>query len=564
MIPGRLYPKNKFNLSEDPETSLIRAFFYKNNGQPNKLFLKKYFNNIDEITEVNFLKNFFDERKKKIDQINSAIYADYFLIDNNFNNKYGPGYYYFSEEDIFTRAKILKKKIKPELSKINIKEDQNNIYLINKSSKNLILETVQFICEINNTSSNENKKILYKIELDLNIEQKIIKNNLFDNIHKCNSVDFSNLKKSKIYSKNISFFLNTILKKDTDFLQYFKISDNILTLANDEIIIEKDIIIPQNYTVKIKSGQKIKIINNSLILSHSPWEVNGETSKVKIVGDKNNFGGGIFIKNKNKISKFQNVKFEYLAGVEERIFHNPYPKDNKFVITSYRGVKKNDYKKNVIYLKSEEYMTSEFLKLTGAITIYMGKTIFDNCEFKKISSEDAINLIKTTSSLNNLSFDENSSDSIDIDFGIAKITNSKFKNIEGDGIDVSGSEVEINKINFYNISDKAISVGEESLANIKNIYGEKSFIGIAVKDGSHTNVSKVHFNNVQFPFASYQKKKFYNFPTIKINNEIMLENYTKKFLKDKDSTIIYKNETIKKYLDKILPFVYKAKDESTS
>ena len=54
-------------------------------------------------------------------------------------------------------------------------------------------------------------------------------------------------------------------------MKFFDINQGILTLKNDETLIEEDVTIPKNFIVKIYSGQKIKLINNSLILSYSPW-----------------------------------------------------------------------------------------------------------------------------------------------------------------------------------------------------------------------------------------------------------------------------------------------------
>lgn len=563
MTPGRIYKKNKFDISEDPETSLIRAFFYKENGSPNKSFLKKYLESINEVTNNNFLDDFFEKRQFEIEKINSAIYADYFFIDNNFNNKYGPGFYYFSKEDIYTRAKFLIKKIKPDLTKINVNEDEKNIYISNKSYRNLILNTNFFSCEKNNFNSIESKKILYELNLDLNVKQKISKE-IFGEINKCKFVYFSNTEKNKVYSKNINFFFNSIIKKDReDFLDFFNVDQNILTLKNDEILIERDIIIPKDFTVKITSGQKIKLINNSLILSYSPWLVSGKNSLIQISGDKKNFGGGIFINNLEKESKFENVIFQYLAGVENRLFHDPFFIKDKILITSYRGIKKNDFQKNLKLLDSQNFLVANSFKLTGAITAFGGEVKISDCQFKKISSEDAINIISASSRLENLIFEENRSDSIDIDYGGSIIKDSNFVDIEGDGIDISGAEVEIQNIKFNNIYDKAISVGEGSSSIIKNISGENAFIGIAVKDGSYSKISSVNFNNIKFPFASYQKKKFYDHPTIELQNNIEMNNYKRKFLKDKNAILKFKNKLVDDHLDDVLNLVYKRIENSS-
>ena len=261
--------------------------------------------------------------------------------------------------------------------------------------------------------------------------------------------------------------------------------------------------------------------------------------------------------NKKTDSKFENVIFKYLAGVENRMFYDNYRVNNKFLITSYKGTKKNDYEKNLKFLDDQNFLTAKSFKLTGAVTIFEGKAKISDCQFKKISSEDAINLINVSSKLDNLIFDENSSDSIDIDFGDSVINNSDFKNIKGDGIDVSGTNVKIQKIKFENIYDKAISVGEQSSTIIKNIIAKNAFIGIAVKDGSYSKISSIKFQNIKFPFASYQKKKFYSNPKIELQNDIEIKSFERKFLKDKNAIILYENKQVGEIYDEILNLIYK-------
>ena len=559
MVSGRTYLKNKNDLSIDTETSLIRIFFYNKNGELNTSFIKKYFSYIYKNTDENFLKNFFDSRETKIKEINSAIYADYFLIDNNYNNKYGPGFYYFSKKDIFFRANYLREKFKPEISKIYISEDENNIYLTNRSPFNLGLNINYLECITKDNDGVTNKfKIFYDLNLDLNYQQTINKRITLNNSNKCENVNFLNQNNLENFEKEINFFLESKYenkKKDLSYKNYFNINENVLFLKSDKITIDKDITIPANHIIKIKSGQKIELINNAIIISYSPWEAIGKNSIINIGGNEKNFGGGIYIINTNNLSRFENVKFNYLAGVENRILKNPNSTEDKFLITSYIGFE-NKYSTIIKNLDSHKYMMSDAFKITGAITIYGGDTIVDNCNFEKISSEDAINLISSISILNNLKFNENLSDSIDIDFGQSEIKNSEFLNIKGDGIDVSGANIEIKNIKFSNIFDKAISVGEESSVTIREIYGKNTFIGVAVKDGSYASVSNLKFDQVEYPFASYQKKKFYKFPTLEILENVETMNYNKKYIKDLKSTIKYENSFIKDYNNEILDLIY--------
>ena len=56
------------------------ATFLGNKLVQEEIFAKKYFNALKKISSKEFLDNFFEKRKKKINKINSLIYTDYFLM----------------------------------------------------------------------------------------------------------------------------------------------------------------------------------------------------------------------------------------------------------------------------------------------------------------------------------------------------------------------------------------------------------------------------------------------------------------------------------------------------
>ena len=93
----------------------------------------------------------------------------------------------------------------------------------------------------------------------------------------------------------------------------------------------------------------------------------------------------------------------------------------------------NDDEKFLNSFKEETYSTNN-LKNQGYIIL--GSLNFNtNLElnkliFEKIASEDALNIVRSNFSIDNLFFSENFSDAIDVDFGVGSINNLKFENIE--------------------------------------------------------------------------------------------------------------------------------------
>ena len=69
--------------------------------------------------------------------------------------------------------------------------------------------------------------------------------------------------------------------------------------------------------MEIKSNEKIILTDNAFIYSKSPWKVGDNKGKVQITGKPDNFGGGIFILDSKRKSKFINTKFSYLSGLEK-------------------------------------------------------------------------------------------------------------------------------------------------------------------------------------------------------------------------------------------------------
>ena len=94
--------------------------------------------------------------------------------------------------------------------------------------------------------------------------------------------------------------------------------------------------------------------------------------------------------------------------------------------------------------------------MNGGINFYNSDVKINNLIISNVYSEDAINLINTSFSIENLHVDNTGSNALDTDFSKGVIKNSSFKNITGDAIDTSGSNVIIKDTLFYDILDKAM------------------------------------------------------------------------------------------------------------
>lgn len=505
--------------------------FFSENGELNKSFFNLYISYLDQVSSAAYINSFLKKRKKDIDKINSHIYSDYFFY-SNFTD-YGFGLYYFLEDDLMHRAKIIRDKIKPEKKFIKVIKNDNQFLIkacysfsngnscdYDNKYVNLLIKNI--ICKTKDVDTQKIK--LIPINKQVNVFKDTVvtlSKNELNNLN-CSHFEFIDRNQNKTFLTNIDFFnskynFEDIKLENPEIInKYFVNNKKELFLKKNEIIVDADFYIPAGYRVIIKPGQKIFLINNAFIISESPWIIGGNQGKVEISGREDNFGGGLLITDSKEKSLINNTKFLYLAGAKQNI-------------------------------------SSQFI-IFGAINFNQTQVELNKVIFDKIYSEDAINFFRSSIKLNEVNFSENSSDAMDIDFSDGQIKQVNFKNIGNDAIDFSGSNVKIKGAFFENIGDKLISVGENSKIIVSDIKANKSHIGIASKDGSIVNVRNIDLNYVNIPFAAYQKKYEYGFGKMNLEN-FSLKNFYSKWITDNNSKIIANGKNVGKKTKDILAIV---------
>lgn len=503
--------------------------FFKENGKLNNIFFNKYKENIKIISSKKFLDNFFKQRKKEIFKINSKIYGDYFYADNI--RFYGPGIYFFNKESLYHRSKELVDRLSNIQSNIVINQEYNKIttkiwnsmstdrndFYTNRNLKikeiycKNIIDNKNIVINTNQEVKKGNQSFIFAKEKNLNCSNVIFYDEIFK---KKFEKKIEILTNENEYKKSIIF---------SDFSKYFYLENKKLKLKNDKTIIDKNINIPEGYVVKINPEQKIILINNSIILSRSPFQADGGdpllNKPIEIGGYNNNKGGGIYIIGSKSTNLFNNILFKNLNGAINHIFLN------KFIIY-------------------------------GAINIYSSSIELKNFSFRNISSEDALNVVSSNFTITDGNFEDIDFDGIDIDNGSGKIDNINFKNISNDGLDFSESSITVSNVSFNNIGDKAVSAGENSKINMQNLNISKSFLGIVSKDGSHVKATQVKLKDIKIPFASYIKKNEYREPNLLLNN-VVADNFETLYYKDRNSKILIDNINQKKVTKNVYDKIYK-------
>lgn len=148
--------------------------------------------------------------------------------------------------------------------------------------------------------------------------------------------------------------------------------------------------------------------------------------------------------------------------------------------------------------------------LTGGITIRASVLRMRNTRIVGSVAEDALNLIRTRFSLENLEIIDARSDALDADFSSGTIEACRFAGIGGDAIDVSGAEVSVSETEITNVGDKAISVGEFSRLVANGLTIRSVGTALASKDGSVALIEDSSVSRVRHVvLMAYTKKAEY-------------------------------------------------------
>lgn len=539
-----------------------KKFFFDGDNLLNNEFYSLYLGELKKVSSISYLDSFFKKNGKKINFINSKIYGDYFLYDNVFS--YGPGIYYFNRKDFYSRSEIIRKKLS-NTGLILAIEDQikKQIIISNNFPKHHFVSEKKYgelvISHIVCNSNLNQQDIYYNVNQKINYFKKIKIDTNSQNFQNCEYIvaknEDNNLQNIKIDKINKIYNKNDLSKYENNYKNYFYTKEKNLFLKTKTVIINESLTLPENFTLRIRPGEKIKLINNSFIISSANIvSVCKKDDPCEISGNKDNFGGGILFLNNKQKNILEYVNFSYLSGLRTDFEYN-----GKLFSEKTKHIYKNKYASEIQINIPQNSEFKSFI-LYGAINFHQSILEMKNINFFSIYSEDALNIINSKFSLKNVYFDNVYSDAIDVDTGVGTFENLRFSNIYNDALDFSNSDIKGKILKFNNIGDKMISVGENSKVNLNNIDGIRSSVGIASKDSSFTNIKNINLKHVKIPFASYQKKNLYDVGNLIING-YSSKNYLVEYLKDKNSNLIINNKRMQETQNFPLEVIYRKRYE---
>jgi len=303
-----------------------------------------------------------------------------------------------------------------------------------------------------------------------------------------------NYLKSNPEPKEISkSMIYTFLLDNTYHKCYFNILDNSISKC------EK--ISNENYNKLIsESGEKIK--QNGF--TSFPINLGNFDKAIPLVNLDNDNSNEFFLSEEaTYIYSSQNLKDKSLRF----FFNNSKSKiliNGQFENVDFNFQNNFNYKKNNIDNNNARYDQN---LLTGCISFFNSK--FNNVKIfaENMICEDSVNIKNSSGLIEKININNSLHDGLDLDFSNLEINEIIIGNAGNDCIDLSFGKYSIKKALIEKCSDKGISIGENSTANLKNIFVVESNIGIASKDSSTTRIDKAAINKVETCLSAYKKKE---------------------------------------------------------
>ncbi|HSG67574.1 MAG TPA: right-handed parallel beta-helix repeat-containing protein, partial [Bacteroidales bacterium] len=181
--------------------------------------------------------------------------------------------------------------------------------------------------------------------------------------------------------------------------------------------------------------------------------------------------------------------------------------------------------------------------LTGAVTFYESDVDFYHCTFSNNLSEDGLNIIRSSFSIDHCEVLNTFADALDVDFGRGSITNTSFRYLSNDAIDVSGSDIVIENCQIMESKDKGISGGENSVVRVSDTWIKGTVIGMASKDFSRITSHGCTIEDCQYGLVAFRKKPEFG-PASIIATDLQMKNIATPYLIEEGSACEANGEII--------------------
>ena len=440
-------------------------FLKKNEDELNFQFIDLYIRYLKEFSDKNFVNKFLKKHENKINLYNSEFYKEKSKVDKITYT--GLGYFIYDKDYLLKRAELIKSRINSiQLNNISISKLNNNFYFEDYQASMFPIKGKFDNCY----DQKENEYIYLAGKMKFNFTNSCKNIILYDNKEK--EIKLA-LEKNIKLSDDINFFQPKNLNSIKENINIKKLNQNDLVLKNN-LKINKNTILNSNDTLLIYDYPSIDINNNATLIIEGNIVLNNDKSDFIKIHSSDKSGSIIF---RNNIFKLHNIHFNNLS--------KPYI---------------NNY---ILY---------------GGVNFVDTKVVLKNIVVTNSNEEDAMNIINSSSEIFNIKFENIFADALDIDFGKSFFNEISCFKINNDCLDLSGVNVTGTDISVKKSKDKAISIGENSFVKIENLNLNQNNIGVAVKDGSISDLTNFNTEGNNFDVALFNKKKEFSKPSLNILN----------------------------------------------
>jgi hypothetical protein len=235
--------------------------------------------------------------------------------------------------------------------------------------------------------------------------------------------------------------------------------------------VSESIVVPKNTVLRISAATTLQFSSDAGIISHGTVHFNGEeNSRVRLEGINTGTWRGLVVINAGDVSTLSHVRIIGTRGVD-----------------------------------------SPGWSLTGGVTFYNSDVTIKDSIFEDSRGEDALNIVHSNFTLENVTIRKTASDAFDADFSTGSVLGGLYQDIGlaggGDAIDISGSDITVENTRFVNIDDKALSIGEQSHMRANGLDIDGAGTGAASKDGSNLVLKSSKIRNARVAgLMAYTKK----------------------------------------------------------
>ena len=242
-----------------------------------------------------------------------------------------------------------------------------------------------------------------------------------------------------------------------------------LVVESGDWNVRGDLVLPEGMELIILPNTTLRFEPGAVFLSDGPVQIRGTEEAPVLLTSQEESWAGIVIMEVVDLSRWEYAQIENTTGVD-----------------------RNGW------------------TLTGGITFFQSPVVLDHSRILHTQAEDGINVVRSEFVFQNSEFGYTTSDAFDGDFVSGEIMDCSFHNIDGDGIDVSGSNITVDRTRLVNIGDKGISAGEKSDVSVHDVQAVDVGIGVASKDLSSVSINGLEVTRaLHAGLAAYIKKPVY-------------------------------------------------------